>query len=246
MIVGIAFLIRYGLHPLIEPFAVFHFFIVGCLLIEFLFGYRYASVAIGISLLLAEYFFVEPYGTFSDLGRKDFIIGFNFVTVTGVAIAFMENLRRNIYARELLLKVTNSHHKVSLERENDRLFYARKSNEAWTVLEELLTDFDRILLIRFGIDNEQPGPALYRLVPHAGSGQMQPVHWSDAIAAEDELPLRRRLDDPNDTEVFRLRLREANGGLLEVPVQIERFQVMDRPLAVLRLASAADQRDGSA
>jgi len=54
--VGGAFLIRYLLQPYIEPYAPFHFFIVACLFISYLYGYKLALIATVISSLLGSYF----------------------------------------------------------------------------------------------------------------------------------------------------------------------------------------------
>ena len=64
LILLIAFLIRLGLHQTIEPDAPFHCFIVACILIALLYGYKLALVGILVSTLLGGYFFIKPYNTF--------------------------------------------------------------------------------------------------------------------------------------------------------------------------------------
>lgn len=115
-----AFLIRDSLSLWLNPYAVFHFFILSCLATQFFFGLRYAIGALLISVLLGEYYFVEPIGTFDALHDKDIIVSVNFMMVTFTAILLMEKLQRSAYARELLLKVSESRHLLSLQRENDQ------------------------------------------------------------------------------------------------------------------------------
>lgn len=235
----VAFVIRYVLHPYIEPYAVFHFFIVGCLLIQYLYGYKFSVFSILISVGLGNYFFVPPYGTFDEISHKDLIVSLNFAVVTGVAVAFMESLRRSVYARELLLKVMESRHKISLHRENDRIFYAKKTSEAWAILEELLTDFDKIILIKFGDADYKLEPLFYKL---AQSVELhEPVeNWQSGVALEDVSVLSGHLEglDANakNTVFFSVGFCKTPHVFERYPVVVERFTFMGKSLSVLKLA----------
>jgi len=235
----LAFAMRYLLHPYIEPFAVFHFFIVGSLLIQYLYGYKFSCIAILISVGLGNYFFVQPYGTFDYITQKDLIVSMNFVLVTGVAVTFMESLRRSVYARELMLKVMESRHKISLHRENDRIFYAKKTNEAWAILEELLTDFDKIILIKFGDSEYKLEPLLYKL---ATCFQIQNAteNWTQAFAPEDMPLLMAHLDgDAKRTQAlatFHVGFWQGPGQFERHAVCVDRFSFMGKSLSVLKLA----------
>ena len=235
----LAFAVRYLLHPYIEPFAVFHFFIVGCLLIQYLYGYKFSAFAICFSIGLGNYFFVAPYGTFDQVSHKDLIVSLNFAVVTGVAVAFMESLRRSVYARELMLKVMASRHKISLHRENDRIYYAKKTNEAWAILEELLTDFDRIILIKFGESDYKLEPLLYKLAT-CFQIQNSTEKWPQAFAPEDMPVLTAHLDgdaSPTQDQVtFSVGFCQAPNLFERHDVCVERFSFMGKSLSVLKLA----------
>lgn len=238
LITLLAFFLRYFLHPYIEPFAVFHFFIVGCLLTQYLFGYKFSVSAIVVSTVLGNYFFVEPYGTFDVISTKDLITSLNFALVTLVAVAFMESLRRSVYARELLLKVMESRHKISLHRENDRIYYAKKTGEAWAILEELLTDFDKIILIKFGTEDFKIKLLFYRLATHFSIHD--PVeNWPMAFTPDDLSVLQAQLDDSAVTHTqnaFSLGFCTAPSHYERRDVWVERFNFMGQSLAVLKLA----------
>ncbi len=234
----LAFFLRYFLHPYIEPFAVFHFFIVGCLLTQYLYGYKFSVAAIFVSTGLGNYFFVAPYGTFDVISTKDLITSMNFALVTLVAVAFMESLRRSLYARELLLKVMESRHKISLHRENDRIYYAKKTGEAWAILEELLTDFDKIILIKFGAEDFKIKHLFYRLATHFSIHD--PVEdWPFAFAPDDLAVLRQQLDNTTTTQAqnaFSIGFCTAPNQYDRREVWVERFNFMGQSLAVLKLA----------
>lgn len=236
LIVAGAFTIRYSLHRFVEPFAVFHFFTVGCLLIEFLFGYQFAVPSMLVSVALAEYFFIEPYGSFSDPTRKDYLISLNFIGITGLTVVFIEHLQRNKYARELLLKAMASRYQISLERENDRQFHVRQSEQAGSILESLLTHREQVLLMRFGAQEAQPGTGLYRLAPAERWADLH-YQWQTLFHPEDLALLQRQLDTPEPGTTLRIRLPHADGQSTEHRVDVQRVDFRSQPLVILKLAS---------
>ena len=233
-----AFVFRYLIHPWIEPYAVFHAFTLGCLLIGFLFGHWFALLGMAMSVVLAEYFFVAPYGTFNDFQQKDFILSFNFGVITGAAIFFIEKLQRSLYAQGLVLKVMNSRHLLSLQRENDRAFYARKSNEAWAILEELLTDFEDILLLRFGAHDYKLEPLFYRVATQSQLTDASDT-WQRSVHPDDLPRLKDALNQSTIAAPFDLRLAQRSGDYQHLRVQVDQFEFMGKRLSVLRRAAAA-------
>jgi K+-sensing histidine kinase KdpD len=93
-----AFVVRYALQPLIEPYAPFHFFIVACLVIAYRYGYLMAIVSTLISALLGSYFFVKPYFTYGPASVSDVIQFLNFAFVTVIAILIIENFSARFMA----------------------------------------------------------------------------------------------------------------------------------------------------
>ena len=235
----LAFAVRYLLHPYIEPYAVFHFFIVACLLVQYLYGYKFSAFAILVSIGLGNYFFVAPYGTFDQVSHKDLIVSLNFTVVTGVAVAFMESLRRSVYARELMLKVMASRHKISLHRENDRIYYAKKTNEAWAILEELLTDFDKIILIKFGESDYKLEPLMYKIAT-CFQIQNSAEQWPEAFAPED-LPVLTAYLNGDDNQrpaqdSFSVGFCQGPNQFVRHRVCVDRFSFMGKSLSLLKLA----------
>lgn len=232
-----AFLIRYVLQPYIEPYAPFHFFIVACLLIAYLYGYRLALLATGISAFVGSYFFVKPYFTLGPATVNDAIQFFNFAFVTCVSILMIERLQRTAYASEVLLKVMDSRHKIALYRENDRIYFSKKNSEAWSILEEILTDFDDIIMLKFAQASVKLEPLFLTLANCSGRLETE-AQWQSMIHPEDLAGLMPRLAAPVRTvgETKNFTLRFIHSPQKEpCPVQLEFYSFMGQPLKILRL-----------
>jgi K+-sensing histidine kinase KdpD len=238
LIILVSFALRYFLHPLVEPYAVFHFFIVACLAVQYFFGYKFALVSALISVILGEYYFVKPYSSFDVFSPKDLIISLNFALVTLTAVAFMEYLSRALLTRDLLLKVVESRHKISLYRENDRIFQAQQSSQNGSILEALLNDFDQILVIKFGASEYKVEPLFFKMtqntIPLNGE-----LNWKDAVYFEDKSlldqifqPLASKIGAPIS---FDLRLVQADGSLQACRVCVDHFNFMGKPLSILKI-----------
>ena len=200
-------------------------------------GYRYALMGLVLSIFLGEYFFVEPFGTFDELTAKDVIITLNFVSATLAAVYLIEKLHRSAYAGELLLKVTQSRQLISLQRENDRLHYARKSSEAWSVLTLFISDFDRVILFQYDHEPPRLGPLFYQLA-HQPIEEIEPNDWLTAIHPDDRDSLLNclRVESTTRYKTTQLRVRftaDAGQHELAVELQILRFTFMNKPLWIL-------------
>jgi K+-sensing histidine kinase KdpD len=95
-----AFLVRYGLHDFIEPYAVFHFFMVACIIVAIRYGYKMAFICLIVSYFLGSYFFVKPYGQFGEITTSDLIQAFNFFFVAAVSILVMQDRQRSMLYRK--------------------------------------------------------------------------------------------------------------------------------------------------
>jgi hypothetical protein len=122
----ISFLIRLGLHETIEPYAPFHFFIVACIVIAYLYGYKLALLGMLVSTALGGYYFIKPYFSYGNPASSDWLQFFNFAGVTMIAILVIENLQRSIYSRNLMLKVMQSRYRISILQKNDLDFILEK------------------------------------------------------------------------------------------------------------------------
>lgn len=235
-----AFSIRYLLQPVIAPYAVFHFFIVACLVIQFRYGYVYSVFGVAASVLLGEYYFVKPYGSFDELATKDIIISLNFVLVIGAAIFFMEKLQRSVYERDLIMRALDSRQRISLYAENDRIFFAQKSSQVWSILEELLNDFDQILVIRYGEQDYKLEPALLKLTQQWDLIG-QPNAWLRCVKEEQRECVTQRLLQPKarvgDPREFDLSLSDVHGIWHSMKVSVEYYDFMGKPLSILRLVN---------
>lgn len=129
LIVLAAFLIRYTLHQVIEPYAVFHFFMVACVIVAIRYGYKAAFLSLIPSFLLGNYFFIRPYGQFAIISVDDLIQIFNFILVTGSAILAIEKLQRTIYSQKLLIQVMRDRQRSLLYQQNELVNKLRNVNK---------------------------------------------------------------------------------------------------------------------
>jgi K+-sensing histidine kinase KdpD len=235
---GVAFLIRYALQPYIEPYAPFHFFIVACLFIAYLYGYKLALVATAISSLLGSYFFVKPYFTFGPASVSDVIQFFNFSFVTFISVVLIERLQRTAYARDMMLKIMNSRHKITLYRENDRIYFSKKNSEAWSILEEILTDFDDIVLLQFAQAPVKLEPLFLKLT-ESSLDCLDDEKWQLLLHPDDLAILMAYLAEPvpvtGRTTNFTLRFMHQATTTAPLPVQLESYSFMGQPLKILRI-----------
>jgi len=121
LILLVAFLLRYSLQKYIEPYAVYHFFMVACIIVAVRYGYKAASTCLIASYFLGTYFFVKPYGEFGAITTSDLIQAFNFFFVAAIFILVIEKLQRVIYAQKLLIKVMQDRQRSMLFRKNELL-----------------------------------------------------------------------------------------------------------------------------
>jgi K+-sensing histidine kinase KdpD len=187
-----AFAVRSAFHNLLQPYAVFHFFIVAVLVVQYLFGFRMATLAMILSIALAEVYFVEPYGQISNLTQKDLIISLNFILVMVPAIFLLEKLQRTLYSRQLLNKVNQSRMMVALRRENDRLYFSKKIDHASDFVDTLLDDFEQVVFIKTHAHPPMRGPALLRELNQMG----EHASWQNLISADDWADIQRPLSAP--------------------------------------------------
>jgi Domain of unknown function (DUF4118) len=240
ILLSCAFVSRYALQPLIEPYAPFHFFIVACLLIAYRYGYRMAFVSTLISAFLGSFFFVEPYFTIGPASVSDVIQFLNFACVTVVAIVMIEKLQRNVYARQIVLKIMESRHKISLHRENDRIYFAKSNNEAWAMLDEILTDFDDIILIQYGSGGVKLEP-LFMALTLCQQPILSVDEWQAFLAPDDLALLLFKLSQPivksGHVDEFATRFLQF-GHAVSYKVALESFVFLGKPLRILRLATS--------
>ena len=235
-----AFVIRYVFQPFLEPYAPFHFFIVACLFIAYLYGYRLALVATLVSATLGSFFFVKPYFTLGPATVSDVIQFLNFTCVTAIAILIIEKLQRTVYARQMVLKIMESRHKISLYRENDRIYFSKSNNEAWAVLDELLTNFDDIILIQYGLGNVKVEP-LFLALTSSSDSVLTADEWQSLVHPEDLDQLLSQLMQPvsksGEVAVFPLRFSTQPDAPAN-SVELESFVFLGKPLKILRLAAS--------
>lgn len=227
-----AFAVRYIMHPQLQPFVPFLFFFVSCALTEYLVGLGPALLSLVLSFLLGTYYFIMPYGVFDGMiSRSDAISTITFVLITLLAIALIEYLQRTLYSRQLLLKISRSHHKISLYRENDRLYLAKKAVMAARPFEKLFHDFHKVLLLQL------PGGKVYlqSLFYQLKGKHDEDISWLNLFDMEGQAKLKAELDLLESSEAHQrtLTVHLAEGRAAEL--LLERIDVGLEKLIAVKL-----------
>lgn len=106
--VGVAWFIRYELHPYLQSSLPIIFFILNTIFIAYKFGFKPAFLTIVLSIPLGYYFFVPPFNSFEvndPIDMLTILIYFLFFMVTALII---ENLQRERYRSALIALVCES------------------------------------------------------------------------------------------------------------------------------------------
>ena len=106
--VGIAFFLRYQLHPILQSSFPIIFFIFNTILISFRFGQGPAIFTVLLSIPLAYYFFIPPYGSFDLATPMDAFTILIYLILFGVIIWLIEKLQRERYRAVLIARVCES------------------------------------------------------------------------------------------------------------------------------------------
>jgi len=106
--VGIAFLIRYQFHPILQSSFPIIFFVFNTILISFRFGIGPATFSVVLSIPLAYYFFIPPYGSFDLETLMDAFTILIYLLLFGVIIWLIEKLQRERYRAVLIARVAQS------------------------------------------------------------------------------------------------------------------------------------------
>jgi K+-sensing histidine kinase KdpD len=234
-----AFGLRYLLHPHLAPQVPFQVFVVTSLLVEYLLGLGPALLSASLGLLLGVHFFIEPYGFSDGISRSDVIVTVNYAFVTLFAIGFVEYLQRTLYSNQMLLKVSQSRHKVSLQRENDRLYLAKKRAAAADALEKLFSEFDQVLLLKIGGGASYPQALLYRLCDDmpalANADAMAAFHPEDQVRLAEELA---QVEYSGRRRQTQLRLACGDATPRTITVIMEGIAIEGIHTAVVKLVDA--------
>ena len=106
--VGIAFFVRYQLHPILQASFPILFFIFSTILINFRFGMGPAIFTVLLSIPLAYYFFIPPFGSFDLEHPMDAFAIFIYIILFGIIIWLIEKLQRERYRAVLIARVAQS------------------------------------------------------------------------------------------------------------------------------------------
>jgi hypothetical protein len=161
-----------------------------------------------------------------------------FSSVAMLAIFFVEQLQRTIYARDTVVKIMESRQKIALQRENDRLYFSKKQSQSWAILEEILTDFDEILFLQYGQGNIRLEPLFLELAK-SPKHVLVDDEWLTLVYPEDASPLLAALETGGQKTAQKIRLRFSQDPLkTQHTVLVESYAFMNKTLKIVRLSKA--------
>lgn len=234
-----AFSIRELLQPYIAPYAPFQLFVIASVTCEYLLGLGPALMSALLGLLLAAHFFVAPFGKMDGISKTDVIIVANYILVTLFAIVLIEYLRRALYENQLLLKVSRSRHKISLHRENDRLYLAKRRAASAVMLQRLFAHFDEVLLLELSGSGMFPQALLGKLCGAGISAESDPLRCFHPDDKPRLLEALAAVEAGAAPRALTLRLQRADASEVSIIVTVEGMPLEGMRAAVVRLGDGA-------
>lgn len=111
----LAFLIRFGLQPILDTNLPLFFFQINTIIIVFYFGIFPALFTVFLSAPIIAFFFLDPLYTFSIADSRDLRLVFVYLTYTVLMGAIIEWLRRTQYSYRLEILVSETKEKLLIE-----------------------------------------------------------------------------------------------------------------------------------
>lgn len=247
LITMVAFGIRYMLHPLVQPYAPLQMFFLACLITEYMFGLGPALLSGSMGLLLGLHYFIAPYGEVDAISRSDIIVTLNYAFVTLFAVGLIEYLQRALYSNHLLLKVSQSRHKISLYRENDRLYLARKTSATLSAIDTIFSRFDQVLLLKLANGSLYPQSLLYQL--SGWPARMQGKDGVELFHADDLATLlahMQQIENGGAGRALQIRLMQQDGTHEAFQVRLERITIDTVEVVALILQHMVQQSAAAA
>lgn len=122
-----AFVLRYMLHPVLDDHIPMLLFAVNCLVIAYFYGFWPSFWMLLLSMPIAFYFFVKPYGTFDQfLDKEDIFLFVGYSTLVGLTAIMLELLHRAQYKSALLVLVSETRYRLLVEADEDRRLLRQK------------------------------------------------------------------------------------------------------------------------
>jgi K+-sensing histidine kinase KdpD len=122
--------------------------LVAAQVIAFFYGYQFGFFAIVLGALLAAYYFVPPYGTFTPPTGEDLLVLAGIFVAAIISIILIEHLRRSRYSNRLLLMMSQSRYNCLLRLDNHRLHLQRRATRARQDLSDLLEHFGQVIFLQ--------------------------------------------------------------------------------------------------
>jgi PAS domain-containing protein len=222
-----ALALRAVLHPFMGEHFRFVFFWFAALLVCAYGGIRYGIFVAIAGLVLAFYFFVPPYGSFSGLEATDLASITVYLLNTSALLILIEWLRRSRHETRLLMLETKYRNK-RLEEILQNLAESRKvvDNQSEKIQMLAATAPHIWSMRRSGGTIEYFSADLYKMTgapPGSldGEGWTKAMHPNDAQLVKD---LSRQVEESGVSEEISVRLRLADGEYHRFTAQCSRIE----------------------
>jgi PAS domain S-box-containing protein len=222
-----ALALRYVLHPFMGEHFRFVFFWLAALLVCAYGGIRYGFFVAISGLVLAFYFFVPPYRSFSALEATDLASITIYLLNTSVLLILIEWLRRSRHETRMLMLETKYRNK-RLEEILHNLAEAEKAVDNQSAKIEMLAATAPHIwsMRRVGGKIEYFSTDLYEMtgMPRGtldGEGWTKAMHPNDAELVKD---MSRQVEKSGVREEIDVRLRLADGQYHSFSVQCSRLE----------------------
>lgn len=220
LIVAACFLFRSATDSFLKPYLPTEVFLLGSLVVAFLYGYVPAVASLFSGWMIGLFYFVEPYGQLAPVSTLDLTLTANSIIIGLAGIATLEYLQRTRYSMRLMLKVSASRYRSLLKLDNHRIHHQRQSTRALRQISDIFSHLDRVLVL---FDHERKGwlqPRFMEFVNRPIHAQ-PPSPWLTWIHADD----RARVE--KDLSLVLDGAREFRDIRFRIAVDDDRFEELD-------------------
>jgi hypothetical protein len=147
LVTGLAFAVRYMIHPYIEPYLPVQLFFLSTFVVSLIWGIGPGILSLLVGLVAGYYFFTRPYESFATPSINDVWVMLTYTSTSLVMQALTEYTRRLMYSSELLLKVADSNYRLSLYSENEKIDVSRKYRNNQKEVDEFVANLNQTLFL---------------------------------------------------------------------------------------------------
>jgi PAS domain-containing protein len=208
------FALRWVLNDVLEPYLPVHFFLLGSLAVAVLYGYIPALVNLVVGWIAGLFFFVVPYGEWSEMSKFDVALSLNYLSSGLLGIGVIEYLQRVRCSTRLMLAISESRYRSLLRLDNHRLHQQRQSTKSLKQVADIFAHLDQTLLL---VNQEKYCYCLPLYTELTGESPSEDRELLYAVLhPDDQIQVRERLKEvfegTRESQELSFRIRAADGS----------------------------------